>query len=128
MLLDSLVDEGPDYATCRVVVRADSTFAEDGRVPGIVAMEYMAQTIGAYAGLKSLRAGQPVRRGYLLGTRELTLEVDEFHPGDELIVEARREFGDELIGVFECSVRLRGRIVAAAALKVFQGGEEDVPA
>lgn len=128
MLLDSLVDEGPDYATCRVVVRADSTFAEDGRVPGIVAMEYMAQTIGAYAGLKSLRAGQPVRSGYLLGTRELTLEVDEFHPGDELIVEARREFGDELIGVFECSVRLHGRIVAAAALKVFQGGEEDVPA
>jgi predicted hotdog family 3-hydroxylacyl-ACP dehydratase len=128
LLLDEVVASGPDFAACRVVIRPDSTFVEGGRVPGLVAVEYMAQTVAAYAGLKARGQGQPVRIGYLLGTRELSLEIDEFQVGDDLLIEVRHQFGDEIIGAFDCTVRCRGRIVASGCLNVYQGGREDIPA
>lgn len=128
LLLDEVVASGPGFVLCRVVIRPDSTFIEDARVPGIVAIEYMAQAVGVYAGLNARDRGLPVRIGYLLGTRELILDVDEFRVGDELLVEAKHQFGDELIGAFDCKVRLLGQVVATGCLNVYQGGEEDIPA
>ncbi len=121
LLLDEVVAVAPDRVACRVTLRDGSTFADAGRVPGAVALEYMAQAIGVYAGLRARGLGEPVRIGYLLGTRMLTLPPDDFRAGDELLVEARHECGDEHLGAFECSVTLRGETVAQGCLKVFQG-------
>jgi len=121
LLLDEVVSVSPGGVTCRVRIRADSTFAEAGRVPGLVALEYMAQAVGAYAGLKGRALGQPVRIGYLLGSRDVTLPGRDFLAGDELLVEARHQFGDEAIGAFDCTVRLRGELVASGCLNVYQG-------
>jgi predicted hotdog family 3-hydroxylacyl-ACP dehydratase len=121
LLLDEVVSAAPDRVACRVTIREGSTFAEGGRVPGVVALEYMAQAVGVYAGLRARGAGEPVRIGFLLGTRRLTLPPEDFRAGDELLVEARHEFGDEQIGAFECTVTLRGVTVAEGCLKVFQG-------
>lgn len=121
LLLDEVTAAGPGAVTCRVVIRMDSTFAEAGRVPGLVALEYMAQAVGAYAGLKARGLGQSVRIGYLLGSRDVTLPGSDFHAGDELFVEARHQFGDEAIGAFDCIVRLRGEVVASGCLNVYQG-------
>lgn len=128
LLLDEVVASGPGFTACRVVIRPDSSFVEGGRVPGLVAIEYMAQTVAAYAGLEARGQGRPVRIGYLLGTRELSLEIDEFQVGDDLLIEVHHQFGDELIGAFDCTVRCRGRIVASGCLTVYQGGREDLPA
>lgn len=121
VLLDEVVSAAPDRVACRVTLREGSTFAEGGRVPGAVALEYMAQAIGIYAGLRAREAGEPVRIGFLLGTRRLALPPEDFRAGDELLVEARHEFGDDQIGAFECTVTLRGETVAQGCLKVFQG-------
>jgi predicted hotdog family 3-hydroxylacyl-ACP dehydratase len=128
LLLDEVVASGPGYISCRASIREDSTFLEDGAVPSLVAIEYMAQTVGAFAGLQARSHDLPVRIGYLLGTRELVLDVDSFRLGDELLVEASHQFGDDRIGAFDCKVVLRGKIVAAACLNVYLGGEEDIPA
>ncbi len=128
LLLDEVVASGPGFTACRVVIRPDSSFVEGGRVPALVAIEYMAQTVAAYAGLEARAAGQPVRIGYLLGTRELTLAVDEFEVGDDLLIEVHHQFGGEQFGAFDCTVACRGRIVASGCLNVYQGGTEDVPA
>jgi predicted hotdog family 3-hydroxylacyl-ACP dehydratase len=128
LLLDEVVAAGPGFISCRALIRAGSTFLEDEAVPNLVAIEYMAQTVGAYAGLQARSQGLPVRIGYLLGTRELVLDVDSFRLGDDLLVEARHQFGDDRIGAFDCKLVRRGTIVAAACLNVYLGGEEDIPA
>lgn len=127
VLLDRVVSADPGSVTCCVTIRPDSTFVEGGRVPGLVAIEYMAQAVAVYAGLKAKSQGQPVRIGYLLGTRELVLDVDAFDVADELLVEVRHQFGDEQIGAFDCTVVRRGQVVAAGCLNVYQGGEGDIP-
>jgi predicted hotdog family 3-hydroxylacyl-ACP dehydratase len=121
LLLDGVVAAGPSFVTCRVVIRSDSSFAEAGRVPGLVALEYMAQAVAAYAGLKARGLGQPVRIGYLLGSRDVTLPGRDFQAGDELLVDAQHQFGDEAIGAFDCEVTLRGEVVASGCLNVYQG-------
>ena len=49
-------------------------------------MELMAQGIGAFAGIEALKAGEPVRLGFLLGTRKLDLFADSVPVGTELEV------------------------------------------
>jgi predicted hotdog family 3-hydroxylacyl-ACP dehydratase len=128
VLLDEVTAYDGERVRCRVHIRPDGLFVEGGRVPGVVALEYMAQAIGAYAGLRARAAGQPVRIGYLLGTREMTLEVAHFEVGDELEVVAEHLFGDEQLGSFRCAVSRGGAPVAAATLNVYQAaGTEELP-
>jgi len=128
VLLDAVSAYDGERIACRVTVRPDGLFVEEGRVPAVVAIEYMAQTIGAFAGLKARSAGQPVRIGYLLGTREMTMAVGHFEVGDELRVEAEHLFGGEQLGSFRCAVSRAGALVAAATLNVYQaGGAEEIP-
>lgn len=128
ILVDEVIEDGPDFVRCRVRIGEASPFFRDGRVPAVVAIEYMAQTIGAYAGLRARSAGLPVRVGYLLGTRELALDTDGFAAGDELIVEAREVWTDPPLAVFACRVERGGLPVATASLNVYQSQGEDPPA
>jgi predicted hotdog family 3-hydroxylacyl-ACP dehydratase len=123
ILLDEIVDAEEGRIVARARLRPTSLFVEGDRVPALVSIEYMAQAIGAYAGLRARAAGEPVRVGYLLGTRELTLEIDGFDVGDEFLVEARHVWGDEQLGSFQCAVVLDGRTVATALVTVYQGDE-----
>jgi predicted hotdog family 3-hydroxylacyl-ACP dehydratase len=127
VLLDEVVEHAEERLVARVRLHAGSVFAEGGRIPALVAIEYMAQAIGAYAGMRARAAGEPVRIGYLLGTRDLALELDAFDAGDELLVEARHVWGDEQLGSFECAVSRAGRVVATALVNVYQGSEVPPP-
>ncbi len=127
ILIDEVVEAAEGRIAARVTLRPGSMFVEGDRVPAIVAIEYMAQTIGAYAGLRARATGHPPRIGFLLGTRELTLEVDAFAVGDELRIEARHVWGDERIGSFQCEVLRAGRTLASALVNVYEGNEEPQP-
>ncbi|HET9598486.1 MAG TPA: 3-hydroxylacyl-ACP dehydratase [Anaeromyxobacteraceae bacterium] len=127
LLLDEVVAFDGSRVVCRVRLRPGSTFMEAGRVRAIVALEYMAQAVAAFAGLRARAAGEAVRVGFLLGTRELRLEVEGFQAGDELVVEATHVWGDEELGSFDCAVRQAERQVASATLNVYQGRTEGLP-
>ncbi len=134
ILLDCVEDDSEGGIACVVKLKEQSPFVDNGTVPAIVATEYMAQCIAAYAGLKAHGQGVPVRVGYVVGAQTIRLLVDEFHVGDELHVNVQRVWGDDALGKFECSVRSGGRVVASAALTVFQGtikaeadGEDAIP-
>jgi predicted hotdog family 3-hydroxylacyl-ACP dehydratase len=129
LLLDAVTCHEPGHARCLVALREDSPFVEGGRVGAIVAIEYMAQAVAAYAGLQGRAAGQPPRIGLLLGTRELRLLVRDLAAGDVLDVDVRHVFGDAQLGTFQCTVERRPppgagpaapELVAAATLNVFQ--------
>lgn len=128
ILIDEVTEFVPEQrVACRLTLREDSTFVEDGGVTGLVCIEYMAQAIGAYVGLTRLSRGRPIRIGFLLGTREMSIAVDRFEVGDELTLTAEHVFGDQMLGSFKCRV-LRGDTEAASALiNVFQSEDEEVP-
>jgi predicted hotdog family 3-hydroxylacyl-ACP dehydratase len=127
ILIDEVVEATEGLIVARVTLRPTSFFVEGDRVPAIVAIEYMAQTVGAYAGLRARAAGNAPKIGFLLGSRELTLDVDAFAVGDELRIEARHVWGDERIGSFQCEVLRAGRTLASALVNVYEGDEVPQP-
>lgn len=118
IVVDRVVAASPERATVEVTPPAD--------VPATMALEYMAQAIGAWVGLRARARGEPIRIGFLLGTRELRLEVERFAAGERLEVDAEHLWGDTALGTFRCRVRRGEAALARADINVFQGDLEEV--
>ena len=122
LLLDRVLSYDGERVVCETVLGPDSPFAEQGEVPAVVGIEYMAQTIAAGAGLSARDKGdQAGRMGFLLGCRNLSITVDSFQVGDRLTIEARRTWGENQIGSFACKVQRGDEVLVEGALTVFQG-------
>ncbi|HEY5450700.1 MAG TPA: hypothetical protein VIQ54_18230 [Polyangia bacterium] len=122
LLLDRVLSYDGERVVCETVLGPDSPFAEQGEVPAVVGIEYMAQTIAAGAGLSARDKGdQAGRTGFLLGCRNLSIAVDSFQIGDRLTVEARRTWGENQIGSFACKVQRGSEVLVEGALTVYQG-------
>ena len=121
ILLDEIVAFDGASIRCRATIRGDSIFVAAGRVRAVVSLEYMAQAAAAFAGMRGRTIGAPPRVGYVIGAREMTLEVDQFEIGDELIVDAEEVWGDERMSSFRCKVTRDGRCVAEAGLNFYLG-------
>ena len=95
-------------------------------MPAHVAIEYMAQTCGAYVGIEALRAGRIPRIGLLLGTRNFSAVQKWISEGEELLVSAAAVFREDEMGVFDCRVakKSNGDTVASARLTVFQPSDD----
>jgi len=121
ILIDAVLDWDRGRLDARVSIRPDSRFFEAGHgVPGYVGIEYMAQACGALAGLEAKSMEQPVRVGFLLGTRRYTCKVPWFRIGDELTIGITEVLREGVMGVFDCRITLGGDEVAAARLNVYQ--------
>jgi predicted hotdog family 3-hydroxylacyl-ACP dehydratase len=105
ILLDEVTGMGEGGLSAELTVRPDTPFFESGRgVPAYVAIEWMAQACGAFVGVTALEAGQPVRLGLLLGTRNFRATVPWFLEGERLIVLAAPVFMNAEMGAFDCRV------------------------
>jgi predicted hotdog family 3-hydroxylacyl-ACP dehydratase len=128
VLLDAVESWDDDRAIARVTIGPGIPFHQAGRgVPAHVGIEYMAQACGAFAGLEALAAGEPVRIGYLLGTRAYRAALDWFADGTQLTVSAVQVFRDGTMGVFDCAITADGRELATAQLNVYQPAETAEP-
>ncbi len=96
------------------------SFIENDGIPAYVGLEYMAQTCGVYAGIEALNLGQPVRLGFLLGTRNFHASANWFCSGDRLVVDATETYRHETMGVFDCRITLNATEVASAQLNLYQ--------
>ncbi|WP_329740899.1 hotdog family protein [Dyella sp. A6] len=125
VLLDAVIEGDDEHIVCRRTVRADGLFEDAEGLPAWAGVELMAQAVAAWAGLQAQREGQPVRLGFLLGTRQYHCDVDGFAPGTELRVEAVRSFHDANgMGVFACRIDAPGGH-AEARLNVFSPPDPD---
>ena len=122
ILLDRILASAPGSLTSGVIVRDDGIFSDDdGAVSATVGIEYMAQTIAAYAGLRALRTGGRVRLGLLLGVRGYRSPVSHFFPGDELAVTVRSVVeGANGLGVFDCEINGDDGLHISARLTVVE--------
>lgn len=122
LLLSEVVDYDDDIATARVHITAQSPFYDDslGGVPAWVGMEYMAQTIGIWAGHQQLSRGKPVQAGFLLGCRCYDSNTAVFPAGCTLQLSARPVYTDDSgLGAFDCEIASEN-IVATAQIKAFR--------
>lgn len=106
ILLDEVLRFGPEDIHTRLIVRPGGLFnLADGSLPAWVGVELMAQTVAAYAGCQARQAGEPVKLGFLLGTRSFTCNVEHFPLGAELHISALCSLRDDNgMGVFECQI------------------------
>lgn len=120
VLLDRILSFGEDRLSAALTVRGDGLlFGNERAVPAWAALEYMAQAIGAYVGLQAKQAGQPIRLGFLLGSRLLQSNVGTLPVGCKLAVTVEKIVQDEQLGVFDCRVS-GDNIDISAKLNVYQ--------
>ncbi|MCQ8181774.1 3-hydroxylacyl-ACP dehydratase [Methylomonas sp. SURF-1] len=120
VLLDRVVSFEEDHLSAAITVRGNGLlFGDERSVPAWAALEYMAQAIGAYVGLQAKQAGQPIRLGFLLGSRLLQSNVGTLPVGCELAVTVEKIVQDEQLGVFDCRVS-GDNIEISAKLNVYQ--------
>ncbi len=124
-LLDEVVDYGSDWLKARATLTENNLFLTDGRVPSWVGIEYMAQSVAALAGTRSRQQNEPVRLGFLVGTRKYHVGQPAFPLGSVLtVVVSEVVMGENGLGVFDCELTCEppdGRsFVASTRLNVFQ--------
>jgi predicted hotdog family 3-hydroxylacyl-ACP dehydratase len=117
--LDRVLAWDEDSVTAELTVRGDALFGDSNEAPAWAGIEYMAQTIGLYAGIHAKRAGEPIRLGFLLGARRFESNAPVFRFGTVLAVRAERVMQDERLSVFNC--RITGdHVKVSATLNVYQ--------
>lgn len=124
-LLDRIEEYGDENLRASALITADSLFLTDGKVPSWVGIEYMAQTIAAFAGVQALLENDSVKVGFLVGTRKYLIDAPSFAIGDTLSITAQRIIMTETgLGAFDCTIHCASKtgqiITATATLNVFQ--------
>ena len=121
ILIDRVIGWDGQAIETALVVRADAPFFERGKgIAAHIAIEWMAQSCGAFVGLEALAEQRPVRVGFLLGTRDFTADQPWFLEHDLVTIRAELVFRDGETGVFDCRVRCRDALAARAQLTLHQ--------
>lgn len=121
-LIENISDIAEGYIECSVKTASSYLFRdENDKIPSWTGIEYMAQTIAAYAGWMDRKDGKPVSVGFLLGSRNLTLQTD-FFEDETIYIQANLIFRNEELGSFKCLILSEDKksILAEAVVNVFQ--------
>ena len=82
VLLSRILEHSEQHTVCAVDIRIDAPFVEPaGTVPAWIGLEYMAQCVAAHAGLRARAHGEPVRTGFLIGSRRIDVRTSGFPVG-----------------------------------------------
>ena len=131
VLLSSVLQHELDATTCLVTVGEAFPFRlEQGRVPALVGLEYMAQCIAVHGALRARGGEEPAPVGLLLGARDVEVRTEGFRPGQRLEVTARRIWGDRSFFIFDCSLRdgPSRQLLMEGSLKVFRSAAPEASA
>ncbi len=115
LLIDEVICATETSLEAVCTVRDDGLFAvADGRIPAMVAVEYMAQTVAAFAGVREKFRGESIKPGLLLGARNFISSAAYLSPGDRLKVVVTLVIENvNGLAVFDCEIT--GRDLDAGA-------------
>lgn len=122
VLIDRVTDFGEDFLTGETEIRLNHILLKEGKLQTFAGIEIMAQGIAAWAGIHARKRNEPVRLGYLLGTRKLHIVQPEIAVGSQLIIEIKMSIQDATgFGVFDCRLidKVTHRTLLSGALNVF---------
>ncbi|MFL0796643.1 MAG: hotdog family protein [Cellvibrionaceae bacterium] len=129
-LLDTILEWSDTHLIAEVAILEDSPFTDSEGVPSWVGIEYMAQTIAAYAGVQAREHQEPVKIGFLVGSRRYNCNSSYFPIGSKLQVSINQEVQSESgLAVFQCCIsgidQNNKAIEASANLNVFQPNDPE---
>ncbi len=120
-LIDRVIEGDGESLVAEAEIGGNNLFFDGTGVGGWVGIEYMAQTVGAWAGWQARLHGRPPPIGFLLGTRHYEAQRAMFAVGQKLRIEVKRlYYAENGLGQFECRIDCDGASVATAALTVFE--------
>lgn len=120
-LLDRVLASGDTWLEAEVTVRPESLFCDGASVGAWVGIEYMAQAIAAFGGVRARRENQAVKIGFLVGTRKYVSQWPVFPVGSSLLVRVDQQYeADNGLSVFDCRLSCAQEEVAIATITVFQ--------
>jgi predicted hotdog family 3-hydroxylacyl-ACP dehydratase len=124
VLLDRVLGVDTDTLCAEVAIGPHTLFCNGQGVGAWVGIEYMAQAVAAFAGYEARQRGEPVRVGFLLGSRRYECARPAFAIGSRLHVHVQRTLqGENGLGAFECRIEDESEIgvaLATATVTVFQ--------
>ena len=121
VLLDRVLGWSPGHVECAALVRQGARFVEGGLLPAPFMIEHMAQAVAVCLGYEAYRGGRGVRVGMIVSCRAFQAHRESAAVGDELVVRADRERGNDTLSHFQCEVRHRDHAFADATLTLFHG-------
>jgi predicted hotdog family 3-hydroxylacyl-ACP dehydratase len=127
-LLERLVAADFDTLCAELAIGPGTLFCDGREVGAWVGVEYMAQAVAAHAGFCARLRGEPVKPGFLLGTRSYQCSRPGFAVGTVLRVHVQRVLqGDNGLGGFECRIEdgATAEVIASAIITVYQPSNVD---
>ena len=128
ILLDELIECNDNSITTQINISDNSPFFDKALngVPSWVGIEYMAQSIAAFAGIHSVLANELIRVGFLLGSRKYKADTDIFTQGQQVKVVANELYNEpEGLAQFDCQLIIAEQIVASAKVNTFRPQNAD---
>jgi len=118
--IQSLTENGSQAI---VVIDSDAPFINEAGVPSWIGLEYMGQTAALIAGYQLREGLTKPHLGYLLGSRNYSVEQAYFSIGSELLVSCKEAalVGDSL-ATFDCKIQdnQTKQDLAKASLSVYR--------
>lgn len=125
--IDELVEAGTNGARCRAVIRSDNPFLVDGRLPGWILIEYIAQSVAIFAGHRRASEDSEHRHGLLLGCRNLRISREAIDIGSRLDIEIEEFARFDRLGSFNGRVFCEESVAANGILSVYEAAEWPEP-
>lgn len=122
VLLDCISDFGKDFLIAETEIRSDNILIKHGKLATFAGIEIMAQGVAAWSGCLATLVDEPVRLGYLLGTRKLHIHTQEIPVGSKLQIKIKMSIQDSTgFGVFDSQLidLTSGKVILEGALNVF---------
>ncbi|MGX0937395.1 hotdog family protein [Cupriavidus metallidurans] len=120
-LIDELLAADDTQCVARATIRPTQLFVDDAGMPAWIGIEYMAQTIAAWAGMQARGKGCKPGPGFLLGSRRYASDVPAFPVGSVLTIRVGLEMaGDDGLSLFACTLDMGGQEVARATVSVYR--------
>jgi predicted hotdog family 3-hydroxylacyl-ACP dehydratase len=116
--IDEIVQYTDESVVCRVTLRDEHVFLDQGQAESIVTVELMAQAVAAFVGLADRVRGETPRPGYLVAIPEARFLVPTVAVGQTLELVCSKRFGDDKIASFACVARHGAVPVADAIINV----------
>ena len=92
-------------------------------IPSYFAMEYMAQSIGCFAGIYDLQQNPPQKSGigFLLGTKKMRVFTPIIYVNDTCTIKIKQLFMEENLASFECLMyNSKDKKIAEAIINTFR--------
>jgi len=120
ILLGRVIEYDQEQLVAEAEVQADSVYLRGDAEPSWLGLEYMAQGVAAFAGVRRREAGGTPKVGMLIGTRKYRCQLQSLPVGLKMRIEVKALFEDEQgLSVFGCRI-MADELIAEANLNVFQ--------